>query len=335
MGATAIRVHVLLCHCRHPSRASSPATASTKSAKRKAAEALLAAQYGGLGSSALTSNRMAAPNGFQRAGYSSDAAAAAAPAQATGPSSKRPKSMLSAAITRLGGHEQQAAEALQAPAAHDLLSAVDVQRQQRQDQELVLRQLQEQRQQRQRMVSEVAGSSWQQAVVAHVSDVYDAAAGQDDLQLHLHSDDSAVGEDDTSRHVQSVEAAGAAAQQLQRPAHAHPEQPVVVPACGPECSHTHSHGWCHSQVGYSGPWWWVEYELRRALTQRVLTQCCIRCWHVGSRVCMECAARSQCLLVIFALKTLRQSRDWVAFLACVSDSHSVLYVLCAVEAAAC
>lgn len=223
------RVVCALLPCRGPaSRACSPAaTASTKSAKRKAAEALLAAQYGGL---SANSSLAAAACGFRRAGYTSDAAAEAGAARvASTPSSKRTKG-LCAAITRLGGE----------PHAVVTQVVADAEQQQRQDQR-------ERQQQQQRGVREVAGSSWQQSAAAA-----DTVALHDDLQLHLHSDDSAVGGGNLGGHVECAEAAGAVKQQQQQGSLRHSQQqqqPVVVPACGPECAHTHSNGWCHSQVG--------------------------------------------------------------------------------------
>jgi hypothetical protein len=190
---------------------------------------------------------MAAARGFRRAHFSSDAAAAAAAAAASnqgpGPDSKRPKSLLKAAITRLGGPSQTAEETAQA--------ALDVQRQQQQDQRAQTLQQLQQRLQQQRSVVEAAGSSWQQPSAAPLSAA--AATSDDDILLHLNSDDSQVGGEDAHGNLESVEAAGAAKQQRHVQAQAQAQQaPVVVPACGPECTHTHSNGWCHSQVGAVG-----------------------------------------------------------------------------------
>lgn len=182
---------------------------------------------------------MAAAGSFRRASFSSDTAAAAALNQGPGPDSKRPKSLLKAAITRLAEPSQAAEEA----AAQ---VALDAQRQQQHDQ-------QAQALQQQRSVAETAGSSWQQPNAAPLSN---AAASDDDPLLHLSSDDSQVGGDDARGNLESVEAAGAAKQQQQQQrvhTQAQAQQaPVVVPACGPECTHTHSNGWCHSQVGAVG-----------------------------------------------------------------------------------
>lgn len=198
---------------------------------------------------------MAAAGGFRCAPFSSDAAAAAAAAPTQGPGSdnKRPKSLLKAAITRLDGPSKAAAvEAAQAPETATQVG-LDAQRQQQQDQRVqALQQLQD-RLQQQRSAGEAAASSWQQPSAAPLSDAAaGAGADDDDVLLHLNSDDSAVGGDDA--HVESVEAAGAAKQQQQqRHMHMQAQQaPVVVPACGPECTHTHSNGWCHAQVGAVG-----------------------------------------------------------------------------------
>lgn len=226
---------------RAASRGCSPAaTASTKSAKRKAAEALLAAQYGGISTSTLHGTATAAaPGGMQFSWqFSSDAA----PQQAAAPSNKRTKSMLSAAITRLGGPPAAAgaaqgpAGAAQGPAAAAATAGNAVPQHQRQNPPAQIPQvLQQQR--------EAAGSSWQQP--PSTVGVLEEAEGH----LHVHSDDSTAGGDQQARMLLSVEAAGAAKQQ-QRPVQAlEPGAPVVVPACGAECTHVLSQGWCHSQVG--------------------------------------------------------------------------------------
>jgi hypothetical protein len=220
---------------RPASRGCSPAaTASTKSAKRKAAEALLAAQYGGISTSTLHGTATAAaPGGMQFSWqFSSDAA----PQQAAAPSNKRTKGMLSAAITRLGG-PPAAAGAAQGPAAAAATAGNAVPQHQRQNPPAQIPQvLQQQR--------EAAGSSWQQP--PSTVGVLEEAEGH----LHVHSDDSTAGGDQQApRMLLSVEAAGAAKQQ-QRPVQAlEPGAPVVVPACGAECTHVLSQGWCHSQVG--------------------------------------------------------------------------------------
>lgn len=255
------------CHCRHPLRASSPATAGTKSAKRRAAEALLAAQYGGLSSSSLGNTGLKRHSSVlqQHAGLSTDASAAAQQQEHSMPSSKRHQSMLNAAINRLGGQPAAVtADSPQEPAAAAAApfgAQAAANSQQPRD---VLQQMQLPQQQQQQQV-DASGSSWQPSHTAH-----EAAA-------HLASaDNTAGGRAATGGHVMSVEAAGAAKQQGQQH-----QAAVVVPACGSHCQHTLTQRWCHSQVGLSS---FDASVLSVVLFQRPLTHAQNRCLTAHTRV---------------------------------------------------
>lgn len=228
-------------HCRHPSRASSPAIAGTKSAKRRAAEALLAAQYVGLNSSSLGNTGLKRNSSVlqQHAGFATDAAAAGQQQHGM-PSSKRHQSMLNTAISRLRG--QQAAVTADSAQEHAAAAAAlgaqaTANSQLQRAQHDALQQVQAPQQQRQQQQVVASGSSWQPSHTAH------AAAA------HLASADSTAGDAVAAAagHVISVEAAGAAKQQGHQGQHH--QAAVVVPACGADCQHTFTQGWCHSQVG--------------------------------------------------------------------------------------
>lgn len=198
---------------------------------------------------------------------------------------------LSTAINRLGDGAQAAppapqdgaaaaggaADAERTAAADRVQASTAVQRKQLQ----AMLQAQQQQQQPQRP-GEVAASSWQ---------LSDHTAVQDAAAVHLPSDDSVAGEGaDTAAPVSNnkahastgrVEAAGAAQvqQQQQQGVHPQPQQQssssVVVPACGPDCAHVLSQGWCHSQVGAGsvGAWHithdeqpWIDTAAEHAVT---------------------------------------------------------------------
>jgi hypothetical protein len=169
----------------------------------------------------------------QHAGLATDAAAAQQQDQGM-PSSKRHQSMLNSAISRLGG--QPAATKADSPQEHAAAAPFSAQaaaNPQQPHAHTALQQMQLPQQQQQQV--DASGSSWQPSHTAHEPTPHLASA-----------DSTATGRGATGGHVMSVEAAGAVKQQGQQQ-----QQPaaVVVPACGADCQHTLTQGWCHSQVG--------------------------------------------------------------------------------------